>query len=82
MRPSSRLLQKSPMRLAIGAVVCLTILVSRALPDWLFNLLLETFVQKLYNVELSMPLLLLEHVTRIELGAGRATFYRSPNKNR
>jgi len=70
MRPSSRLLQKSPMRLAIGAVVCLTIQVSRALPDWLFNLLLETFVQKLYKIDLSTPLLLLDNVTHVELGAG------------
>ncbi len=50
--------------------------------DWLVNLLLENFVQKLYKIDLSKPLLLPDHVTHVEHGAGRATFYRSPNKNR
>ncbi len=82
MRPSPRRLQKSPLRLAIGAAICFGILVSPALPDWLVNLLCETFVQKLCKVDLSKPLLLPDNVTHVELGAGRATFCRSPDKNR
>jgi hypothetical protein len=52
------------------------------IPDWLVSVLLENYVQKRYNVDLTKPLTLPDHVTRIELGDGRATFYRSPNKGR
>ncbi len=52
------------------------------IPDWLVSVLLENYVQKRYNLDLSKPLTLPDHVTRIELGDGRATFYRSPNKGR
>jgi hypothetical protein len=52
------------------------------LPDWLVSLLLENYVQKRYNIDLSKPLILPDHVTRIELGDGRAIFYRNPNKGR
>jgi hypothetical protein len=52
------------------------------LPDWLVSALLENYVQKRYNVDLTRPLILPDHVTRIELDDGRATFDRSPNKNR
>jgi len=51
-----------------------------ALPDWLVATLLDTYVQKRYHVDLSKPLLLPDHVTHIELGDSRATFYRSPSK--
>ncbi len=50
------------------------------LPDWLVAALLDTYVQKRYHVDLSKPLLLPDHVTHIELGDSRATFYRSPSK--
>ncbi len=50
------------------------------LPDWLVAALLDTYVQKRYHIDLSKPLLLPDHVTHIELGDSRATFYRSPGK--
>ena len=51
-----------------------------AVPDVLVTLLLESYVQKRYKIDLSKPLPLPDHVTRIELGAGNATFYRGPAK--
>jgi hypothetical protein len=53
---------------------------SFAVPDALVSLLLESYVQKRYKVDLSKPLPLPDHVTRIELGAGNATFYRGSAK--
>jgi hypothetical protein len=50
------------------------------LPDWLAAALLDNYVQKRYHIDLSKPLLLPDHVTRIELGDSRATFHRSPGK--
>lgn len=55
---------------------------STALPDWLVQLLLRNYVQNRYNVDLSKPFMLPDHVTRIELASGRATFIRSANKAR
>ncbi len=52
-----------------------------SIPDWLVNLLLDNYVQKRYNIDLSKPLILPAHLTRIELGPGRATLFRSPTKN-
>ena len=49
---------------------------SFAVPDALVSFLLESYVQKRYKIDLSKPLPLPDHVTRIELGAGNATFYR------
>ena len=53
---------------------------SFAVPDALVGFLLESYVQKRYKIDLSKPLPLPDYVTRIELGAGNATFYRSPAK--
>jgi hypothetical protein len=53
---------------------------SFAVPDALVSLLLESYVQKRYKIDLNKPLPLPDHVTRIELGAGNATFYRTPAK--
>ena len=53
---------------------------SFAVPDALVSFLLESYVQKRYKIDLSKPLPLPDHVTRIELGAGNATFYRGPAK--
>jgi hypothetical protein len=53
---------------------------SFAVPDALVSLLLESYVQKRYKIDLSKPLSLPDHVTRIELGAGNATFYRGSAK--
>ncbi len=50
-------------------------------PGWLVNLLLENYVQARYKIDLTKPFTLPDHVTRIELGAGQATFHRSANKN-
>lgn len=50
------------------------------IPDALVNLLIETYVQKHYKVDLSKPFALPDHVTRIQLGSGNATFYRSALK--
>lgn len=50
------------------------------IPDWMTKLMIENYVQQNYNVDLSKPFALPDHVTRIELGTGRATFIRSPHK--
>lgn len=51
-------------------------------PDWLVSLLLQYYVEKRYNIDLSKPLVLPDHVTNIELGSSRATLYRSPSKTK
>ncbi len=50
------------------------------IPDALVNLLIESYVQKRYKVDLSKAFALPDHVTRIELGSGNATFYRTAKK--
>jgi hypothetical protein len=55
---------------------------STSIPDWLVQLLLRNYVQNRYKVDLSKPFTLPDHVTRIELASGRATFIRSANKVR
>jgi len=52
--------------------------VPRALLDWL----VRNYLQQRYKIDLSKPFTLPDHVTRIELGAGRALFLRSPDKGR
>jgi hypothetical protein len=52
------------------------------LPNWLGDWALETYVQPRSKTDLKKPFVLPDHVTRIELENGRATFYRSPNKGR
>jgi hypothetical protein len=53
---------------------------SFAVPDALVSFLLESYVQRRYKIDLSKPLPLPDHVTRIKLGAGNATFYRGSAK--
>ena len=55
---------------------------SYAIPDALVSFLLASYVRKRYRIDLSKPLPLPDHVTRIELGPGNATFYRGPAKGR
>jgi hypothetical protein len=51
-----------------------------AIPDWMTKLMIENYLQQNYKVDLSKPFPLPDHVTRIELGSGQATFIRSPHK--
>jgi hypothetical protein len=51
-----------------------------AMPNWLVDFVLENYLQPRYNFDLSRPFVLPDHVTRIELDLGQATFFRSPNK--
>jgi hypothetical protein len=50
-------------------------------PDWLVDFVVENYLQPRYKFDLSKPIPLPDHVTHIELGSGRATFFRSPQKN-
>lgn len=50
------------------------------LPDWLVSALLDNYFQKRYHVDLNKPLVLPDHITRVELGDRRATLYRSASK--
>ncbi|PYV26283.1 MAG: hypothetical protein DMG24_07425 [Acidobacteria bacterium] len=50
--------------------------VPQVLVDWL----LQNYVQKRYKIDLSKPFALPDHVTRIELSAGRALLLRSAGK--
>lgn len=54
---------------------------SFAIPDALVSFLLASYVEKRYRIDLSKPLPLPDHVTRIELGPGNATFYRGLTKS-
>ena len=49
-------------------------------PPVLVDWLLANYVAKRYNLDLSKPFALPDHVTHIELGDGRALFVRSPTK--
>lgn len=49
-------------------------------PDWLVDFLLENYLQPRYKFDLSKPIALPDHVLRVELGSGEATFVRSPDK--
>ena len=48
-------------------------------PDWLTNVMLENYLQNTYKVDLDKPFPLPDHVTRIDLADGKATFVRSPS---
>jgi hypothetical protein len=48
-----------------------------AVPDWLVDFMLQNYLQPRYKFDLSKPFELPDHVTRIELGLGQATFYRA-----
>jgi hypothetical protein len=49
-------------------------------PDWLVDLLLEKYLQPRYKFDLSKPIALPDHVVRVKLDNGEATFVRSPEK--
>lgn len=53
---------------------------SFAVPDWLTHLMVDNYLQQNYKLDLSKPFRLPDHVTQIELGAGKATFVRSANQ--
>lgn len=53
-----------------------------AVPDWLVDFVLENYLQPRYGLDLTKPFVLPDHVTRIELGFGHATFFRSSEKQR
>jgi hypothetical protein len=53
---------------------------STSIPDWLTQALLENYLEKTFKLDLSKPFPLPDHVTRIDLADGRATFVRSRNK--
>lgn len=49
---------------------------STVLSDWLVNLVLQTYVESEYKIDLSKPFLLPNHVTRVEFAPGKAIFVR------
>ena len=53
-----------------------------ALPPALLDWLVRNYLQQRYKIDLTKPFTLPDHVMRIELGAGRALFLRSPDKSR
>ncbi len=50
------------------------------LPQWLVDWMIDNYVQPRSHVDLRKPFALPDHVTRVELGPGRATFYRSSDE--
>ena len=67
---------KGQGRVTIESVTIGSVAVPPVLVDWL----LQNYVAKRYNIDLSKPFTLPDHVTHIELGAGRALLVRSPDK--
>ncbi len=51
-----------------------------SIPAGFVNFLVQSYVEREYKIDLSKPFVLPPHVTRIEVGSGRATFYRKPGK--
>jgi len=51
-------------------------------PDWLIDFLMENYLQPRYKMDFTKSFVLPDHVMRIELGLGKATFIRSPEKPR
>ena len=51
-----------------------------SIPPAFVNFLVRSYLERKYKIDLSKPFDLPPHVTRIEVGTGRATFYRSPGK--
>lgn len=49
-------------------------------PDWLTQFMVDNYLQQNYHLDLSKPFVLPDHVTRIELAQGQATFVRSAHK--
>lgn len=51
-----------------------------SIPDWLTRAIVQSYLEKSYKLDLSKPFPLPDHVTRIDLSTGQATFVRSPAK--
>jgi hypothetical protein len=51
-------------------------------PDWLIDFLLENYLQPRYKMDLTKPFVLPDHVIRVELGLGQATFIRTSEKQK
>ena len=51
-----------------------------SIPPAFVNFLVRNYLERKYKIDLSKPFDLPPHVTRIEVGSGRATFYRGPGK--
>ena len=49
-------------------------------PDWLVEFVVENYLQPHYKFDLSKPIPLPDHVTRLQLQSGQATFYRGRHK--
>jgi hypothetical protein len=49
-----------------------------SIPAGFVNFLVQSYLERQYKIDLSKPFDLPPHVTRIEVGNGRATFYRRP----
>ena len=53
------------------------------LSDWLVNWLLQSYIQSQYQIDLTKPFMLPDHVTRIDFAPGQAIFVRGePNKRK
>lgn len=68
--------QNSQAKVKIETVVVGT----STIPPWLVDFMLDNYVGPRYKVDLSKPMALSNHIVRIELGTGQATFIRSPGK--
>ena len=55
---------------------------STVLSDWLVNLVLQTYVESEYKIDLSKPFLLPNHVTRVEFAPGKAIFVRGAKQKK
>jgi hypothetical protein len=51
-----------------------------SVPNWLVDFLLENCLPPRFKFDLSKPIALPDHVTRVEWGRGKATLVRSPDK--
>jgi hypothetical protein len=51
-----------------------------SIPPAFVNFLVQSYVERQYKIDLSKPFDLPPHVTHIEVGKGRATFFRKPGK--
>ncbi len=51
-----------------------------SIPDWLTRMFVESYLKQKYNIDLSKPFPLPDHVAHIVLADGRATFVRGARK--
>lgn len=68
--------ESAGVRLQIESVV----VGSTTVPKWLVDYIIQNVLQPKYNFDLSKPFPYPDHVTRIVLGSGQATFLRNPIK--